>query len=1024
MSSSLSSSPSSSSKFHWLYDVFINFRGKDVRSKFISHLYSALSNAEVNAFIDDRLDKGKLLDPELSRAIEGSRIAIIVFTKNYTESAWCLAELVKIMECQKTKSLLVLPIFYDVDPSVVRHQRGDFGKTLKTLAEKRYSGRKLESFLSGWKTALAQAANLTGWDIRNCRNEAEQVKKIVNDILKKLDNTSLSITEFPVGLEPRVQQVIRFIRSQSSRVCVVGIWGMGGLGKTTTAKAIYNQIHQNFENRSFIENIREVSEKDSRGLIHLQKQLLCDILKSKVKIHSTAMGTSMIEKKLHGRRALIVLDDVNKLDQLKALCGNREWISSGSVLIVTTRDVHLLELLQEVHVLELKELDQDESLELFSRHAFREASPKEDFDELSRNVVSYCGGLPLALEVLGSYLYRKRKNEWESVLSKLTLIPNNQVQEKLRISFDGLTDHMEKGIFLDICCFFIGKDRSYVTKILNGCGLHADIGITILVERSLLKVDKNNKLRMHDLLRDMGRKIIFESSESELGKRSRLWSREDALDVLTKNMGTAAIEGLALNLCGTSRDCIEASAFKEINGLRLLQLHCVHIIGDFGYLSKQLRWIYWKGFPLKCIPDNFYQGSVVVIDLKHSNLTQVWKESQPLECLKILNLSHSKYLTASPEFSKLRNLEKLILKNCPSLSKLHHSIGDLHKLLELNLKDCTNLNNLPSVTYKLKSLKTLILSGCSKIDKLDDDIGQMVSLTTLFAENTAVKQVPFSIVRSKSIGYISLCGYEGLSHNVFPSIIRSWLSPTMNPLCDIHPSQGMLSTLVSMDVQNYNLSDLAPILSSLSKLRSVLLHCDTQFQLSNNLEIILNEVFSENCKKLEITSYTSQISNHSVRSYLIGIGSYQDIFNTLSQSISEGLRRTNEFTDVILPGDNYPYWLTHEGDGHSVFFTMPKDSYFRTNGMILCVVYSSPFENTAAEHLSSILIVNYTKCTIHTCKRDTAISFNDEDWQSILSHLECGNQVQIFLVFEHGLVVLKTAVYLIPDLSIKVKMYY
>jgi hypothetical protein len=109
------------------------------------------------------------------------------------------------------------------------------------------------------------------------------------------------------------------------------------------------------------------------------------------------------------------------------------------------------------------------------------------------------------------------------------------VQEKLRISYDGLKDDMEKDIFLDICCFFIGKDRVDVTEILNGCGLHADIGITVLVERSLVKIEKNNKLGMHDLIRDMGREIVRESSPKDLGKRSRLWFREDVHDVLTKH---------------------------------------------------------------------------------------------------------------------------------------------------------------------------------------------------------------------------------------------------------------------------------------------------------------------------------------------------------------------------------------------------------------------------------------------------------------------------------------------------------
>jgi len=319
------------------------------------------------------------------------------------------------------------------------------------------------------------------------------VQKIVEDVLTKLDNTFLSVTKFPVGLESRVEQVVRLTENQSSNVCMVGIWGMGGLGKTTTAKAIYNQIHRKFLHRSFIENIRETCETDSRGYIHLQQQLLSDVLKTKEKIHSITSGTTIIKKRLSAKRVLIVLDDVTTFEQVKTLCGNHKCFGSGSVLIVTTRNVRVLKLLEVDHVYTVKEMDEKESLELFSWHAFKQPSPKGDFIELSRNVVAYCGGLPLAVEVLGSYLYERTKQEWKSVLSKLERIPDNQVQEILRISYDGLMDDMEKDIFLDICCFFIGKDRGYVIDILNGCELYADIGIVVLIERSLLKVEKNNR---------------------------------------------------------------------------------------------------------------------------------------------------------------------------------------------------------------------------------------------------------------------------------------------------------------------------------------------------------------------------------------------------------------------------------------------------------------------------------------------------------------------------------------------------
>ncbi|KEH18110.1 disease resistance protein (TIR-NBS-LRR class) [Medicago truncatula] len=790
---------------------------------------------------------------------------------------------------------------------------------------------------------------------------------------------------------------------------------MGGIGKSTIAKVIYNDLCYEFEDQSFVANIREVWEKD-RGRIDLQEQLLSDILKTrKIKVLSVEQGKAMIKQRLRSKRILAVLDDVSELEQFNALCEGNS-VGPGSVIIITTRDLRVLNILEVDFIYEAEGLNASESLELFCGHAFRKVIPTEDFLILSRYVVAYCGGIPLALEVLGSYLLKRRKQEWQSVLSKLEKIPNDQIHEKLKISFNGLSDRMEKDIFLDVCCFFIGKDRAYVTKILNGCGLHADIGITVLIERSLIKVEKNKKLGMHDLLRDMGREIVRESSPEEPEKRTRLWCHEDVVNVLEDHTGTKAIEGLVMKLPKTNRVCFDTIAFEKMKRLRLLQLDNVQVIGDYKCFSKHLRWLSWQGFPLKYTPENFYQKNVVAMDLKHSNLTQVWKKPQLIEGLKILNLSHSKYLKRTPDFSKLPNLEKLIMKDCQSLLEVHPSIGDLKNLLLLNLKDCTSLSNLPREIYQLRTVETLILSGCSKIDKLEEDIVQMESLTTLMAANTGVKQPPFSIVRSKSIGYISLCGYEGLSHHVFPSLIRSWMSPTMNSVAHISPFGGMSKSLASLDIESNNLALVyqSQILSSCSKLRSVSVQCDSEIQLKQEFRRFLDDLYDAGLTELGI-SHASHISDHSLRSLLIGMGNCHIVINILGKSLSQGL--TTNSRDNFLPGDNYPSWLAYRGEGPSVLFQVPDDTNYCMKGMTLCVLYSTTPENLATEGLTSVLIINYTKLTIQIYRRDTVMSFNDEDWQDVVSKLGVGDNVEIFVSIGHGWTVKKMTVYLIYDQS-------
>jgi Leucine-rich repeat (LRR) protein len=236
-----------------------------------------------------------------------------------------------------------------------------------------------------------------------------------------------------------------------------------------------------------------------------------------------------------------------------------------------------------------------------------------------------------------------------------------------------------------------------------------------------------------------------------------------------------------------------------------------------------------------------------------------------MEKLKILNLSHSKYLTSTPDFSKLPNLEKLIMKDCPYLSEVHQSIGDLRNLLLINLKDCTSLSNLPENINQLKSLTTLILSGCSKIDRLEEGIVQMESLTTLVIKGSGVKEVPYSVIRLKSIGYISLCGYEGLSHDVFHSVIQSWMSATI----DTFPHN--------------NLDFLTPIVRSLQQLRTVWIQCHSENQLTQELKIILHDQYDSTCTKLEAL----QMQNLSSRSHLIGMRSCSAVMHTLDKSRSQ-----------------------------------------------------------------------------------------------------------------------------------------
>lgn len=182
----------------------------------------------------------------------------------------------------------------------------------------------------------------------------------------------------------------------------------------------------------------------------------------------------------------------------------------------------------------------------FAWNAFKANSipPSVEYEWLYERVVTYCKGLPLALEILVCFLCGKSVTEWKSALNRLQELPNKEIVAALRISFDGL-EKTEKNIFLDVACFFKGEDREFVTRIPYTCGFYSELGMPNLVDKSLLisLSAKNNKIKslltilennilwMHDLLEEMGREIVGEESRNEAGRQSRLWRFSDILHV-------------------------------------------------------------------------------------------------------------------------------------------------------------------------------------------------------------------------------------------------------------------------------------------------------------------------------------------------------------------------------------------------------------------------------------------------------------------------------------------------------------
>ncbi|KAI3724889.1 hypothetical protein L1987_64657 [Smallanthus sonchifolius] len=521
-----------------------------------------------------------LLSPSVSSAI-----------KNHTQMdlqasmrllAWdeCYAELRPFVMKKMKQKILLQRIFFFVE------------------GFPRVTDQENEDDVGRWRNALKEAADLAGMELKNTFNghEAKFIQQIVQYISPKLHFINPRVDGKLVGMETRVKCILSSLETGSDDIQLIGIKGIGGGGKTTLARAVFDHVSIWFEGKRFVENVREVSKNSLYGLKELQKQVLKEVLNDKsIDVPSVDDGKDMIKKMMCSRKVLIVLDDVDDIEQLEALVGEPNWFKPGSIIIITTRDAQVLAANGVNIIHDVNLLTNEEAICLFSRYAFKREIPNQGYEELSKKVVKYAAGLPLTIKVLGSHLCGRSEREWVDAIERLKTIPLEKTFKRLEISYDGL-ENDQKEIFLDVVCLLKGMEKKKAIRILESCGFNAEIGLRVLEQKSLITIsdDDEKELGMHDGIEEMGQNIVRLLHPKEPSKHSRLWIIKEIEDILVNELGTEATRSIQLSITNLCASTI-MKGLTKMTELRFLYVNTYSecSLDEVGqYLPDALQYLY------------------------------------------------------------------------------------------------------------------------------------------------------------------------------------------------------------------------------------------------------------------------------------------------------------------------------------------------------------------------------------------------------------------------------------------------
>ncbi|XP_048431714.1 disease resistance protein RPV1-like [Pyrus x bretschneideri] len=710
----------------WKYDVFLSFRGEDTRTNFTDHLYNALVNKGIKTFIDRELRRGEEIAPALLKAIEESRISLVIFSQTYASSSWCLEELVRILQCRESKQQMVLPVFYKVEPSHVRKQESSFGDAFKKLVSK--SGNNNEK-VPMWEKALTEVANLSGFPVKEGDYEATIISEIVKDILVQVPKKSIDRLQTTLDSnESYEEEPFR----DSQRVLQKSCDAWNDVMDQDSFDMSYKDMRQlkgfknsanftsiNFRGCEFLEKIPDLS-----GSPNLKHLVLSDC-KSLVKVDdSVGFLDKLVYLNLNGCSKLTRFATRLKLRSL-------EWL----YLKGCTRLERFPEI-EEGKMESLTDLDIRQSgiRELPSSITYLTGLQRlkaNECENLTGTSLHHLYGLQDLIQVhFGKcpklVTFGKSKVKFDEVSSCST-------QSKL-LSTDSDTSD-DNSITLALPNLF--------DLDLGGCNLsESDFLVPLGCWFTLVSLDlsRNDFVSLPDCISKFVNLMKLRLSGCRRLLEIPLVLPPSLLDLYMDDCTSLEkipklppmLELLVLTNCFRLRGGEVAKLENNLLNEKSLQRAELQVILPRNEVQN------WFG------SSNYHARHLASFDMSYRKIRQLMGFKNSAKFTSI-NFRGCEFLEKIPDLSGSPNLKHLVLSDCKSLVKVDDSVGFLDKLVYLNLNGCSKLTRF-ATRLGLRSLEWLYLKGCTRLERFPEiEEGKMESLTDLDIQQSGIRELPSSI---------------------------------------------------------------------------------------------------------------------------------------------------------------------------------------------------------------------------------------------------------------------------------------